>query len=154
MRVGRMAAGFLVLAMTVGGMAHAQQQAPAELRFTPGQWACLQMRMTNLRAARADVVRVPLSPCNAGSVTRGVGASNATVANGGAPQTPESSARQRGDVLRDPSARLSRETTARLRLTTGPLFLTKAQLACLAENLGELSAERESAVSFTLADCD
>lgn len=124
-----MRAHFLALAMALGlaisSTAHAQQAAPVRtpatsVTLTGEQWACLGSRLANLQSSSSDVVRVPLSPCGQGSGTRGVTRSTAASNRAATHAVPSDS-----------------------RITRAPLYLSKAQLSCIQQQLPQLQQATE-----------
>lgn len=110
----------LGLGLTVASAALAQttnRTPPSSVTLTGEQWACLATRMNNLQRSSSDIVRVPLSACGQGSGTRGV--NRATAGN---------------PTVRQPGATTPNDP----RLTRSPLYLSKAQLACIERQLPDL----------------
>lgn len=103
---------------------------PSSLVLTRAQWQCLATRMRNLERVRSNLVRVPLSPCGRGPRIRGPGVGNPTVGAG------------------NPTI----ETYQGQPVTTGPLYLTKRQLACVRERLPELSQDEAAILEFETCD--
>jgi hypothetical protein len=114
-----MRASILALALGLGltaasaALAQTNRTPPSSVTLTGEQWACLATRMNNLQRSSSDVVRVPLSPCGQGSGTRGTG--NPTVRQPSGATTPNYPG-----------------------LTRSPLYLSKAQLACIQRQLPDL----------------
>lgn len=133
MRVTACVLGFIAIAaLSAANSARAQtpdRTPPPTVTLTSEQWACLGTRVNNLQRASSDIVRVPLSSCGQGDVTRTTGAGNPTVRQTN--RTP----------LSDP------------RLTRSPLYLTKTHLACIQRQLPQLSAQSSEPVQVDLARC-
>lgn len=123
----------LGLGLTAASTALAQttnRTPPSSVTLTSEQWACLATRMNNLQRSSSDIVRVPLSACGQGSGTRGTG--NPTVGSGNQP---------RGSTPTDP------------RLTRSPLYLSKAQLACIQRQLPDLQRSGSGPRQIDLTRC-
>lgn len=133
-----MRAHVLALAMALGlaisSTAQAQQTAPVRtpatsVTLTGEQWACLGSRLANLQRSSSEIVRVPLSPCGQGSGTRGVTRSTAA-SNRAATNAASSDS----------------------RITRAPLYLSKAQLTCIQEQLPQLQ-QATAPVTVDLTRC-
>lgn len=121
-----------IVALSAANMARAQtpnRTPPPTVTLTSEQWACLGTRVNNLQRASSDIVRVPLSSCGQGDVTRTTGAGNPTVRQTN--RTPPN----------DP------------RLTRSPLYLTKSHLVCIQRQLPQLAARSSEPVQIDLTRC-
>lgn len=144
-RLASVVSGGLLLLANVSAFAQptSTRAPPSSVTLTGEEWACLGTRLENLLSSKFDNVRVPLSACGLGTGTRGPGASNPTA---GVSNTPTS---RDPRSLPAPTGPVVRSTT----LTQAPLYLTKAQLACVQSLVSSVSQDADQVSTIDLLAC-